>query len=161
MRAEGHRHGHALLGRAVGALLALGLAQLGLVEPPVGALLLHQHVVRTDLHDLAAVHHHQPVGLAQGREAVRDGDGGAALHQVVERLLDLLLGLGVDRRGGLVEDQDARVDEQRAGDADALALAARQALAALADERVVAMRQAQDEVVRVGRARRRDDLLAR
>jgi hypothetical protein len=44
---------------------------------------------------------------------------------------------------------------------DALALAARQALAALADQRVVAQRQAQDELVRVGGARRGDDLLAR
>jgi hypothetical protein len=76
------------------------------------------------------------------------------------RLLDFLLGLGIHRRGGLVEDQDARVDQQRAGDGDALALAARQALAALAHQRVVALRQAQDEVVGMGGAGGGDDLVA-
>ena len=37
--------------------------------------------------------------------------GGAALDQIVERLLDFLLGFGVDRGSGFVENQDARVDQ--------------------------------------------------
>ena len=36
--------------------------------------------------------------------------------QVLQRLLDELLGLRVHQRGGLVEDEDARVGQQRAGD---------------------------------------------
>ena len=132
---------------------------LRLVQAVVGALARHQFVVRCPTSTTCPRSmHDQPVGLAQRRQPVGDGDRGAALHQVVERLLDLLLGLGVDRRGGLVEDQDARVDQQRARDRDALALAAGQRLAALADQRVVAVRQAQDEVVRMRGARRRDDL---
>jgi hypothetical protein len=82
-------------------------------------------------------------------------------HQVVERFLDFLLGRRVDRRGRLVEDQDARVDEQRAGDRDALPFAAGERLAAFADQRVVAVRQAQDEFVGVRGARGGDDLGAR
>ncbi len=39
----------------------------------------------------------------------------------------------VDRRRRVVEDQDARVEQQRARDRDALALAARERQAALAD----------------------------
>jgi hypothetical protein len=54
-----------------------------------------------------------------------------------------------------------RVDEQRAGDRDALAFAARQRLAAFADQRVVAVRQAQDELVGVRGAGGGDDLGAR
>ena len=64
--------------------------------------------------------------------------------------LDDLLALGVERRGRLVEDQDARIADQRAGDGDALALAAREVGAALVDDRVVAVRQLEDELVRAG-----------
>ena len=47
----------------------------------------------------------------------------------------------VDRRGGVVEDQDPRVGEERPGQRDALALAARQREAPLADDGVVAVGQ--------------------
>ena len=50
--------------------------------------------------------------------------------------LDLLLGLGVERRGRLVEQQDARVLQDGAGDRDALLLAAGELQAALADHGV-------------------------
>ena len=59
----------------------------------------------------------------------------AALHQPVERLLDHRLVFGVDRGQRLVEHQDRRVAQQGAGDGDALALAAGEADAALADHR--------------------------
>ena len=54
---------------------------------------------------------------------------------LVQRLLQLALGRGVERAGRLVEDQDRRVLEQRPGDRQALALAAGQRAAALADRR--------------------------
>ena len=74
--------------------------------------------------------------------------------------LDRTLGVGIDRRGGLVEEQDRGVLEHRAGDADALALAAREAGAARPDRRVVAGRQGLDEVVRRCRDRGAHDRLA-
>ena len=64
---------------------------------------------------------------------MRDDEGGAALHQRLQRLLDLRLGRRVERAGRLVEDQDRRVLQQRPGDGEALALAARKRDAALAD----------------------------
>ena len=54
----------------------------------------------------------------------------------------------------------ARVDQQRPGDRDPLPLAAGERLAALADQRVVAVGQAQDELVRARGPGRGDDLLA-
>ena len=51
-----------------------------------------------------------------------------------------------------------RVLQEGAGDGDALALAAGQARAGLADQGVVALRQLGDEVVRRGGLRRRLDL---
>ena len=55
-------------------------------------------------------------------------------QQRVERLLDQDLARAVDVRGRLVEDQDARVGEQRARDRDQLALAGGEPGAALADD---------------------------
>ena len=59
-------------------------------------------------------------------------------HQVGERGGDLGLAFGVERRGRLVEQQQRRVAQNGARDGDALALAARQRDAALADRRVEA-----------------------
>ena len=91
------------------------------------------------------------VGGHHGREPVRDHQRGAALHQIVERLLHRRLRLGVELRGRFVEDQDRRVLEQRARDGETLALPARELLARLADDVVVALRQRHDELVGVGR----------
>ena len=55
------------------------------------------------------------------------------------------LGLGIERRAGLVEEQELRIGIERAGDRDALPLAARKLQAALADLGLVAVRQALDE----------------
>ena len=63
------------------------------------------------------------------------------LHQVRERVLHEQLGLGVERRGRFVEDQDRRVLQERARDREPLPLPAGQALPALADRRVVAVGQ--------------------
>ena len=83
---------------------------------------------------------------------MREDQRRAALHQPIERLLDDRLVLGVDRGERLVEDQDGGVAEQRAGDGDALALATGQPDAALAHHRLIALRQARDELVGVGAA---------
>ena len=80
-----------------------------------------------------------------------DHQGGPLVHQPVERLLDGQLALGVERAGRLVEQQDGRVAEQRAGDGDALALAARQPHAARAEMGGEALRQRLDEGERRGR----------
>ena len=75
------------------------------------------------------------------------------------RLLHLPLGFRIERGGGLVEQDDRRVLDQRARDRDALALAAGQLQAVLADRRVVAVRERHDEVVRVGGLGGGDDLV--
>ena len=95
------------------------------------------------------------------REPVRDDEHRAAGEQSVDRLLHESFRLGVERRRRLVENEDRRIDEQRARDREALPLAARQARAALAEHRVVAVGQRHDEVVRVRRARRGLDLRVR
>ena len=69
------------------------------------------------------------------------------------------LGVQVDVRGRLVEHEDARVGDQRAGERDQLALAGRELRAALADFGVVAVRQLGDELLGADRGGGRADLL--
>ena len=59
-------------------------------------------------------------------------DGGAAFDHAAERFADAELGFGIDAGGGFVEDEDARVVRQGAGEADELLLAGGEAAAALA-----------------------------
>ena len=115
----------------------LGRLHLGVVEAGVGAVGGEQFVVRAHLHDPARVEHDEPVGPPERREPVGDGDRGASGHEPVDGRLDDRLRLRVDARGGLVEHQDPRIDEQRPGDREPLPFAAGERAAALADPRVV------------------------
>ena len=90
---------------------------------------------------------------AHGAEAVGDDDDGAVLHQVGQRRLNQGLALGVECGNGCVEDEDGGVFEDGAGDGQALALAAGETRAFLADDGVIALGHAQDEVVSQGGAR--------
>ena len=52
---------------------------------------------------------------------------------------DLALGLGIHRRGGFIEDQDAGIEGQGPGEGDELLLADREQIAALTDLLIVAL----------------------
>ena len=60
-------------------------------------------------------------------------------QQGVERGVDLLLDVDVDRARRVVEHEDRRIEQQRPRDRDALALPAGQRVAPLADDGVVAL----------------------
>jgi hypothetical protein len=119
----------------------------------------HQRGMGAGFDDAAVFHDDDAVGALHGRQAVRDDDGGAADHRRLQRALHQALGLGVERAGRFVEQQQRRIFQQGARDRDALALAAGQAHAALAQEGAVALRQALDEFVGGGQFRRGDDFL--
>ena len=110
---------------------------------------------------LTVLEHGDLAGQRDRAQPVGDDERGAPGHRLAQRLLDRLLGARVDRRGRVVEDEDARVGQQRARDGQALTLAARQRQAALADARVVALGQLGDEPVGLRPARGSLDLLAR
>ena len=154
-----HR-GHGRVRRRRRAAAALDEALLG-GEPAERARDRDQLVGRALLGDPPALDHHDLVGRARERHRVRDEDRRAALHEGREAVHDLRLARGVEARRGLVEDEDRRVAQEHARDADALALAAREADALRAERAVEAVRQGGDEVLGVGRAHRPDDVLAR
>src|SRR5690606_8670799 len=108
--------------------------ELGLVESAVDGAAGEQLVVPTLLDDAPGVDDDDAVGMLHGGEAVRDHEGGAALRELLERLLDGSLGLSIEGRRSLVQDQDRRVLEEDAGDRQALLLAAGELHAPLADE---------------------------
>jgi len=88
---------------------------------------------------------------------VGDGERGAALGHPLERGPDEQFRLAVDGAGRLVEHECVRVPEDRAGDREALALAARERSAALADGGIVAVLGAPDGPEGVGRLRHLHD----
>ena len=117
--------------------------------------------MRTLFDDLAFIEDEDFVGGKDGAETVSDDDGCTAFEEGLERGLDEGLRLAVQVRGGFVEDEDAGVFEDDAGDGDALFFAAAQPVAALADDGILAVGQPRDEVVDVGRAAGRLDFLLR
>ena len=68
------------------------------------------------------------------------------------------LGLGVEVRGGLVQDHHPRPGEQQPGDGQPLPLAARQPVPALAHHGVQPVRQRVEQVAEPGAAQRVDEL---
>src|SRR5579871_5490675 len=92
-------------------------------------------MMRPALDHPSPAQHDDLVAVADGGEAMRDDNAGAAAppQAVVDRLLDA----GIERGCRLVEDQDGRVADQRAGDLDPLALTAGEIAAVLGDEAVV------------------------
>jgi hypothetical protein len=77
-------------------------------------------------------------------------DHGASTARFTQMLEDAGFGAGVDGRQCIVEQQDGSVSQQRARDREALALAAGEGNAALADRSVVTLREAQDVFVHRG-----------
>ena len=61
------------------------------------------------LDDAAGFEHEDLVGVDHGRKPVRDDQRRVVPRDFGQTRLDLALGLRVERRGGLVEDQDRRV----------------------------------------------------
>ncbi len=99
----------------------------------------------------AVGHHQNEVDRGERARAVRDHDDDAPAGPGREdRLGQGLLPLGVEVRVRLVEHDQEGIAVERARKRNALALAGGERLARLADLRLVAVRQAQDEIVDVG-----------
>ena len=106
--------------------------------------------------------HQNLIGAANGGEPVRDDERRAPAHQLREAFLNQHFGFGIEARSRFVQNQDARVGQNRARDRNALALPAGKFHAALADDRVVRFRKTLGEFVHArDPARRQNFFLAR
>ena len=99
------------------------------------------------LDDPPRLQHDDAVGVGDGREPMGDDQRAAPSPDAGEARLDRPLGPGVEGARRLVQHQDRRVLQDGARDPHPLLLAARQLQPALAHLGVVAMGQAEDEVV--------------
>jgi len=98
---------------------ALGIEEGGEVAVGPG-----EFFVASALDDTALFQDGDAIGFFDGAQAVGDGDDGAATGEVFEGGLDESFALIVEGGGGLVENENARVAQEGAGDGDALALPA-------------------------------------
>ena len=65
-------------------------------------------------HSKSASHHHQDqICILNGRKSVGDNKASSALHQVIHSLLDLHFCSCINRRCGLIQDQDLIVCQDR------------------------------------------------
>ena len=116
------------------------------------------------LDDAAVFHDGDAVtDLLDDGHLVRDDDDRDAelLVQVLQQPQDRLGGLGVERRGRLVEDHDGRVGDRRSGYGYKLALTLREVCAVVGKLGLIALGKARDEVVRAGELCRGDALFIR
>jgi hypothetical protein len=81
---------------------------------------------------------------------MRDDDGSPTLHQFVQCLDNGLFGGGIQTYGRFVKNQDGGIANDRTGNGNSLALAARERDPPLADHGVVAFGHFVDEFLRVG-----------
>ena len=105
------------------------LTELGVQSLRTGQQLL----VRAMLHHLPAVEHINTMRMPHGAQSVGNDKTRPPLHQAVERLLNLPLGFGIDAGRRFIEQENRRVFQQGARDADALFFTHAEPHAALAD----------------------------
>ena len=92
---------------------------------------------------------------------MRDQDACPAFNQRINRLLDQAFGNGIQRGGGLVEDQQRRVLQQHPGDGNPLLLSAGKLQSPVAHHRIQPLRLTGDEIPDVRLPAGLDHLLLR
>src|SRR5918911_2239654 len=135
------------------------LEQAVLVDVAVDRTRLEQLFVRPAGDDPALVEDDDLVCERNRRQPVSDDQRRPAAHRLTQAESDPRLGGRIDRRGGVVEDEDPRIDGERARDRQPLALTSGERDPALADHRVVALRQTLHELVRLREPRDARELL--
>src|SRR5581483_8510599 len=114
------------------------IERIGLVEPGVVPLANDPSPIENQNHGC----------VANGAEAMGNDDHGLADDELFQGGLNGGLAFAVEGAGGFVEDKEGGVAEEGAGDGDALLLSAGELRTALADDRVVTLRQqVHDEIV--------------
>ena len=120
---------------------------------------LQKCVVCASRNDSSLMEYADLVGILHRGESVGDGDSGARLHQPFQGILHKPFALGVEGRCCLVENQNGRILQYGPRYADALALAARESSATVADACVESLLRSLNEIVGIGNLGRKDHIL--
>src|SRR5262245_45258633 len=132
-------------------------ACLQTVQRRIAAACPDQVLMGAVLSQTAALDGEEAVAAPHRRQPMRNDEDDAAFGKPRHVLLDDPLALIVERARRLVEDQDARIGNERARDGETLALAAREAGAALSHNGVVTIGELKDEIMRAGHLRGGND----
>ena len=108
--------------------------------------------MRPDIDDVATVQHQDLMAVGQGTEPVRHDQHGPAKRDALDVGIDQRLAFRIERAGGLIQDQDARIMDQRPRDRQTLALAAGQIGRTFLDPGLIAFGQTLDELLGAGQA---------
>ena len=109
--------------------------------------LLNQIYVCSAFHNLAVIHHYNFVHVFQSDQTVRDKHGRFLFHYIKQGFKNLFFCQRVEVGGGFIQNQNRRVFDQYARDCKALTFAARKTQCLFADQRVVAIFLAHDEIM--------------
>src|SRR5690349_17247749 len=93
-------------------------------EEAVELAALQELAVAGNVDSTALIQDQDGVRGYQRGKAMRDNDHGATLRDPSQVGIDDRLALGIERTGGLVEDQELGVDQECAGNRDSLTLPA-------------------------------------
>lgn len=132
------------------------LAHLDVPEVGVYPTSIEQRVVSPAFDKATIVQNEHVVRVPNRRESMGDDERRPVGRQSFEVLLNQHLGFVVHVARRFIEDEDRWVADHRAGDGYPLALAAREFDTALADLRVIAIRQLNDELMSTSLLRRTD-----
>ena len=135
--------------------------RLHLYQLIIAALTCHELLVGAPLDNTALLKDNDKVGMTDGGEAMGHDKSRAAREEGLECLLHKAFAFGIESAGGLVEDEEAGVGEDGAGNREALPLSAAEEGAAVANLSIVALGLLHDEIVGLGYLRSTDYLLHR
>ena len=105
---------------------------------------------RAAFHQKALVETINYVAFAQCRHSMGDHKDGIFRSKTLHRLNDVRFGCIVERAGGLVQNQNGLSLVERAGNSDALPLAAGKPHSSFSDARPISVGKAHDEFVELG-----------
>ena len=114
--------------------------------------------MRALLDNRAVIHDDDAVGGAHGGQSMGDDHRSTIMHQPVQSILHQPLALGIERRRGLIKQQQWRVTDESAGDGNTLALSSGQARSRLTKKGIEAVGQFAQKLAGIGRIRRRPDI---
>ena len=102
--------------------------------------------MRADIHNAALIKDHDAVCALRGGNTLRDNDLRTVEIKVRKLVLNIFFGLHIHGGGGVVQNENGRLDGKGARQRDTLLLTAGKAGAALADDRIKAFGQLVNEI---------------
>lgn len=116
-----------MLLRQAGRLVTAGgvFDQLGSVDFGIDRAVFQQLGVSAAGDQPAFIEHEDQIGIAHRADTLGNHEASAPAHKPIEGALDQCLSRDIHIASAVVEDEQARIEQQGAGDGDALFLAAR------------------------------------